>query len=73
MSATEDFMRAVEVTLKLRDGFASIADVYGPEKAFYVFAGKVVDEGYDDATEERFVGLIRAAYDDYVATKAAKA
>lgn len=68
MSAAADFMRAVEVTLKLRDGFKSVADVVGAEKAFYVFAGKVVKEGYDDATEERFVRLIRATYDDYLAS-----
>lgn len=68
MSAVEDFMRAVDVTLKLREGFKGIADVVGAERAFYVFAGKLVDEGYEPETEERFVRLIRAAYDDYLAT-----
>ena len=66
MSDVADFLKAVEVSLKLSDGFKSVADVVGPEKAFYYFAGKVCEEGYDDATEERFVRLIRAAYDAYV-------
>jgi hypothetical protein len=71
MTDVKDFMRAFEVSLKLQEGFDSIADVVGAEKAFYYFAGKVVEEGYDADTEERFVRLIRAAYDAYVADKGA--
>lgn len=63
------FIRAVEVTAQLRAGFKAVADLLGPERAFYVFAGQVVKGGFDDATEERFVRIIRAAYDEYMGAR----
>lgn len=67
MTDLDHLVNAVEITATLRDGFNSIADLQGPHKAFYYFAGKVCEKGYSPATEEKFVRVIRAAYDEYVA------
>lgn len=69
-TALHDFIRAVEVTAKLRDGFKTVADLMGAEKAFYVFGGEVVKAKLDAETEEKFIRLIRAAYDEYLAAQA---
>lgn len=66
-TAMHDFIRAVEVSAKLRDGFKSVADLMGAERAFYVFGGEVVKAGLDAETEEKFIRLIRAAHDEYMA------
>lgn len=65
MSLAELF-RAHNVAEQLRSDFKSVADVLGAERAFYVFAGQVVKAGLDAETEEKFVKIVRATYDDYL-------
>lgn len=62
----EWLFKAHDLAERLRNDFKAVADLLGPEKAFYVFAGEVVTRGLDDETEEKFVAIIRTIYDDYL-------
>lgn len=66
MSDINELLRACTLTRQLQSGFKDVADLLGAEKAFYLFAGEVVKANYPLETEEKFVAIIRAAYDDYV-------
>lgn len=68
------FYDAVVLTDKLRTDFAAVADLLGPKRAFYAFAGELTKKYQDQPEvsegEERLVRIIWALYDDYVETHA---
>lgn len=72
-----DLFAAVEFAARLRRDFAAVADLLGPEKAFYAFAGELAKAGMgadlDLETEKKFIRIIRAAYDEYLERKAKSA
>lgn len=65
---TASLVQAVELTVRLRSDFAAVADLLGPERAFYVFAAQLTAPYHEpqvSETEERIVRIVRALYDDY--------
>lgn len=70
MNNLSDFINACGFTADLRHKFKDVADLLGPVKAFYAFATPIVQAGLDQATEERFIRIVRALYDDYVGSPA---
>lgn len=71
MTGLGDLFAAHSLSERLRSDFKSVADVLGAKRAFYVFAGQVVQQHYPEATERKFVAIVRATYDDYLATREA--
>ena len=69
-----DIYQAMELTVRLRSDFKSLADCFGPERAFVKMASEFIKPIVGDQTkvdeEERRVRLVRALYDDYMETKA---
>ena len=66
----KDLIQAIRVADKLEAMFATVADLLGAEKAFYVFAGEVVKAELGPETERKFVEIIKLTYDEYVAKHA---
>lgn len=68
-----DIYQAMELTVRLRSDFKSLADLFGPERAFVKMASALIEPIKGDPTkedeEERRVRLVRALYDDYVGAK----
>ena len=69
-----DLYQAMELTVRLRSDFKSLADLFGPERAFVKMASEFIKPIMGDPTkadeEERRVRLVRALYDDYVEARA---
>lgn len=63
---TSEFFGAMELTVDLRRGFATLAKLYGPHRAFEIFASRLITGAKDDAHEEKLVRPTRALYDEYV-------
>jgi hypothetical protein len=69
----DHLIESVELSAQLRSDFKAVADTLGPKRAFYAFAGEVVQAGLDKETEEKFVRIVRATYDDYLKRSAVRA
>ena len=69
-----DLYQAMGLTVRLRSDFKSLADCFGPHRAFVKMASEFIKPIMGDPTkadeEERSVRLVRALYDDYMETKA---